>query len=138
MTISDIIALLALLIALFSLWLSYRSMSLNKQLVAAEKRTHTHNVLFGVLLEAEELHSLIRNGLECKGVELPAGVEIIETQLSDMINNLKERLAWLQAKNSDDPLLLEEYKAHALKVEAILKQVGPRIKGLEVHVNTDS
>lgn len=135
MITADIIALFAILISLISFWLSYRTTRLNKQLAAAEKRTQSHTVLFGVWIDAKELRSLVCTAM--KGdCQLPEGIVEIEAQLSDIIENLEKRLAWLQTRASDDPLLLEEYKLYAKQAEALIKQVGPMIKGLEIKLNT--
>lgn len=135
MNSSDIIAAFALVIALISIWLSYRTSRFNKQLVSAEKRTHAHTVLFSVWIEAKELRSLLRRAVKYKGIELPAGIDEIEAQLSESIENLDKGLAWLQDKNPDDPLLLEKYIMNAKKVEALMKRVGPMINGLECRLD---
>lgn len=133
---SDIIASLALIISLVSFWLSYRAARLTKLASAAEKRTQAHSILVGVLLEAENLLSLVRTGTKYKGtdVTLPNGLSGIESQLATMIERISERLNWLREKTNDDPVLLEEYKTFALEVESRVKQAAPMIRGLRVIV----
>jgi len=140
MSTSDIISSLALVISLVSFWLSYRAARLAKMVTAAEKRTQAHSILVGVLLEAEELLSLVRAGTAYKGtdVTLPEGLERIESQLATMTERIPERLNWLREKSSDDPVRLEEYKTFALEVESRVKQVAPMIRGLRVLLKDSS
>ena len=60
----------------------------------------------------------------------------IGMQLSEVVSTLEQRLQWLRSKKSEDPLLLEEYKSHALEVEARIKQLSPMIKELDVSVKS--
>lgn len=136
MSASDIIASLALVISLVSFWLSYRAARLAKMVSAAEKRTQAHSILVGVLLEAEELLSLVRAVAICGGSEvtLPERFGEMESQLAAITERIPERLNWLREQNSEDPVLLEEYKAYSLEVEARVKRVAPMIRELRVLV----
>ena len=134
MSASDIIASLALVISLVSFWLSYRAARLTKMVSAAEKRTQVHSILVGVLLEAEEFLSLVRAGAAYEGTNatLTKALGELESQLVAMTEGIPERLNWLREKNSEDPILLEEYKTYALEVESRVKKVAPVIRGLRV------
>lgn len=134
MQTSDIIASFALVIALISLGLSYRAASLSRLVAAAEKRTQAHSILVGVLLEAEELLYLVRVGINHKGDEfvVPEGLDRIEAKLSETVAKIPGRLAWLRQKTSDDPIVLEEYKAYALEVESRVKQIAPMVRELRL------
>lgn len=134
MSASDIIASLALVISLVSFWLSYRAARLTKMVSAAEKRTQAHSILVGVLLEAEEFLSLVRAGAAYEGTNatLTKALGELESQLVAMTEGIPERLNWLREKNSEDPILLEEYKTYALEVESRVKKVAPVIRGLRV------
>lgn len=133
MSASDILASLALIISLVSFWLSYRAARLTKMVSAAEKRTQAHSILVGALLEAEELLFLVRAGTttyEETSTTLTKALNGLESQLIAMTEGIPERLNWLREKNSEDPILLEEYKAFALEVESRVKKVAPTIRGL--------
>lgn len=136
MSTSDIIASLALIIALVSFWLSYRAARLEKMVSAAEKRTQAHSILVGVLLEAEELLSLVRAGINYGGTSatLTKGLSGLESQLVSMTEGIPERLNWLREKYSEDPIQLEEYKTFALEVESRVKKVAPMIREIRVKV----
>lgn len=134
---SDTIALLALVISLISFWLSYRAAQLSKKVIAAEKRTQSHSILIGVLLEAEELLSLLRdektyaektaNGTE---VLRSIGLGKLESKLKEVLAAIPPRLDWLRSSGCDDPVLLEEYKTFSVEVESRVKMVAPQIRGL--------
>ena len=132
MQTSDIVALLALVVSLISFWLSYRAARLGKLVAAAEKRTQSHAILLGVLLEAEELLRLVRKVINYKGFELaiPSGLDGIGSQLAAMVTSIPKRLTWLRTAASDDPIVLEEYKAYALEVESRIHQISPMIREL--------
>jgi len=131
MNSSDIIAALALVIAMVSIWLSYRTSRFNKQLVSAEKRTHARTVLYNVWIEAKKMRSLLRRAVKYKGIELPVGIDEIEVQLSENIEELEKGLALLEEYSTDDPLFWEKYVMKAKKVEALMMRVGPMIDELE-------
>lgn len=134
MSTSDIIASLALIIALVSFWLSYRAAHLAKMVSAAEKRTQVHSILNGVLLEAEELLSLVRAGInyyEGTNATLTEGLNGLESQLVSMTEVIPERLNWLREKYSEDPTQLEEYKIYAFEVESRVKKVAPMIREIK-------
>jgi hypothetical protein len=132
MQTSDIVALLALVVSLVSFWLSYRAARLIKLVAAAEKRTQSHVILIGVLLEAEELLRIVRKVINSKGSEvaLPIGLDGIESQLAAMVTSIPKRLTWLRTAVSEDPVILEEYKAYALEVESRIHQISPMIREL--------
>ncbi len=136
MTISDKISLLALIISLVSFWLSYRAERLTKMITAAEKRSQTHSILVGVLLETEELLYLLRAGTNYDGasVTIPSWLCELERQLILMTEIIPERLNWLREENSQDPVLLEEYKTYSLEVEMRVKKVAPIIRELRFNV----
>lgn len=136
MNTSDIIALLALAVSLISFWLSFRANRFTRILSAAEKRTQSHSVLVAVLIEVQELLSLAHAATKykVKDVVFPEGLENIEKQLSDMATKISQCLEWLRVGGTDDPVKLEEYKSYALEVESKVKQVGPLIRNLEVHL----
>jgi hypothetical protein len=139
MQTSDMISLLALLVSLISFWLSYRATRFSKLVLAAEKRTQSHAILVGVLLEAEELLRLVRKVLNCKGSEVtpPPGLSQIESQLATMADSIPKRLDWLRTAGSDDPVVLEEYKAYALEVESRIRQISPMIRELPLERKSD-
>ncbi len=134
--ISNTIALLALVISLASFLLSYRANRLAKAVAAAEKRTQAHAILHSTLIEAEELLSIVRVGSNYQGtdISIPKGLDTIESQLVTMIKNIQERLEWLREKDSDDPILLEEYKSLALEVGSKVNQAGHMIRELRIDV----
>jgi hypothetical protein len=138
MNASDKIALLALAVALLSLWFSYRTHNTAKRLTAAEKRTEVHSILVGVLIEAQELRYCIQAGVSNKSIEqsLREKLMALEGQLSQMVSMLEERVAWVRSKISDDPLILEEYKTYALEVAARVKQAAPGIKSMELPIKS--
>lgn len=132
MQTSDTISLLALVVSLVSFWLSYRATRLSKLAAAAEKRTQSHAILVGVMLEAEDLLRLVRKFLNYKGSEItePTGMNGIESQLTAMTKSIPMRLEWLRSAVSDDPVVLEEYKAYALELESRIRQISPMIRAL--------
>lgn len=136
MSTSDMIASLALIISLVSFWLSYRAARLTKMVSAAEKRTQAHSILVGVLLEAEALLSLVRAGINHEGISatLTKALSGLESQLVAMTEVIPGRLNWLREKNSEDPVLLEEYKTFALEAESRVKRVAPMIRELRVEM----
>ena len=138
MSTSDTIAAVALAISLMSLWLSYRAVQSARMVSAAEKRTQAHSILVNALLEAQELLALVRGGIVYKGTDstLLQQLGALEGQLKNMTERIPERLNWLRERNSDDPVLLEEYKTYALDVESRIKRVAPMIR--EVQVRTES
>ena|SRR5665647_293196 len=136
MSASDIIASLALIISLVSFWLSYRAARLTKMVSAAEKRTQAHSILVGVLLEAEELLSDLRECItsERTDITIANGLNGLESQLVAISESIPERLDWLREKDFDDPILLEEYKIFALEAESRVKKVAPMIRGLRIKI----
>lgn len=132
MQTSDTIALLALGVSLISFWLSYRATRLSKLVAAAEKRTVSHAILVGVLIETEELLRLLRKVLNNKESEvaLPNSLSEVESQLATMAACILKRLEWLRSAVSHDLVALEEHKAYALEAESRIRQISPMIREL--------
>jgi hypothetical protein len=86
------------------------------------------------LLEAQELLALIREGVISKETDAThlQRLNEIEEQFIRMTECIPERLNWLRQKNSDDPVLLEEYKAYTLEVESRIKRVAPMIREIQI------
>lgn len=137
---SEYIAVIALVISLFSLWLSYRTTHRTKLLSAAERRTRAHATYTDVLLEADYLHSLVESALNDKtpGVIYPEGLPRIRDQLRTTIESAQQRLEWLRSKASHDPLKLEEYVSYALAVDANVKQISKMIRDLPVRIRNEA
>ncbi|MBQ0917882.1 hypothetical protein KBW71_05460 [Hydrogenophaga aromaticivorans] len=138
MSASDQIALLALAVSLISFWLSYRAHTAARRVSAAEKRTEAHSVLLGVLLEAQDLRHHLQSALRHANVEAPYRDRLIGigAQLSDTVSTIEVRLKWLRSKESEDPIKLEDYKSHALEVEARIRNLAPQIKELEIPIKS--
>lgn len=138
MSASNQIALLALVVSLISFWLSYRAHTAARRVSAAEKRTEAHSVLLGVLLEAQDLRDHLQSALRHSHVEAPYRERLIGigAQLSDTVSTIEVRLKWLRSKESEDPIKLEDYKSHALEVEARIRNLAPQIKELEIPIKS--
>lgn len=126
MSTSDIIALIAMVVSFVSLLLSYRTTHLAKIASASEKRTQAHSILLGVLLEVEELLSIIQTITTCRGSEV--SISKLENKLVKITENIPERLNWLREKNCEDPIVLEEYKIYSLEIEARVKKIALMIR----------
>ena len=126
MSTSDIIALIAMVVSFVSLLLSYRTTHLAKIASASEKRTQAHSILLGVLLEVEELLSIIQTITTCRGSEV--SISKLENKLVKITESIPERLNWLREKNCEDPIVLEEYKIYSLEIEARVKKIALMIR----------
>ena len=84
------------------------------------------------MLEAKDLLSLVRVSITHLGtnVSVSKGLIEIEGQLSSIVEKIPPRLSWLRDRHSDDPILLEDYKAYALEVELKIKRVAPMIRDI--------
>lgn len=85
-----------------------------------------------MLLEAEDLLRIVRKVINSKvsEVALPIGLDGVESQLAAMIISIPKRLTWLRTAVSEDPVVLEEYKAYALEVESRILQISLIIREL--------
>ena len=132
MSASDIIALLAIFISMWSLFLSYRATRFANIVSVAEKRTQADSVLVKALLEAEELLSVVQAINICGGSEaIISKLSKLEKQLLGITEGILERLNWLRGKNCEDPIIIEEYKAYSFEVAARVKQIAPIISELK-------
>lgn len=138
MSASDQIALLALVVSLLSFWLSYRAHTTARRVNAAEKRTEAHSILLGVLLEAQDLRDHLQSALGNSHVEgsLRDRLIGIGVKLSETISNIEDSLKWLRSKESEDLIKLEDYRLHALEVEARIRNLAPEIKELEIPIKS--
>lgn len=138
MSASDQIALLALVVSLLSFWLSYRAHTTARRVNAAEKRTEAHSILLGVLLEAQDLRDHLQSALGNSHVEgsLRDRLIGIGVKLSETISNIEDSLKWLRSKESEDLIKLEDYRSHALEVEARIRNLAPEIKELEIPIKS--
>ena len=134
MSMSIIFSAFALVIALFSLWVSYRSDRFAKEVAAAEKRTQIYSVFIGVWLEATELLRLVKFATKNSenGYAFPEGMDQIEKELEKFVGNIPGRLHWLSVEKDNDSVKLEEYKSYALSIEARMQKIGPMIREIKV------
>lgn len=126
METSDVISSLAMVVALFSFWLSYRSIRQSNLIIAAEKRTEAHAIFVQALLDAQELREVIRNSDEYKN----GGHEFTkaEQSISETTSNISKKIEELRKGDVRDSILLEAYKSYAMTLRAHLTNMTPRIR----------
>ena len=137
---SDQIAALALVAALGSLWISYKSWYQSRKLVAAEKQTQLLISLVNTRLSIQDLPFVIREisqfwnasknafGLKNQGnismhEHIDTLIQSYEIEAKKIPNIIQLSIDELKTKSIEDPVELEKHKSMALEIESRTKKM---------------
>lgn len=137
---SDHIATMALIVALGSLWIAYKSWYQSRKLVAAEKQTQLLISLVNTRLSIQDLPSSIREISQtweaCKNtfgtasqenasplVSIGQLIQSYEIEIQKLTNIIQLSIDELKTKYLEDPVELEKHKSKALEIDARVKKL---------------
>jgi hypothetical protein len=148
---SDQIAAIALIVALGSLWISYKSWYQSRKLVAAEKQTQLLISLVNTRLSIQDLPFTIReisqswttskNTFEIGSQEKPsihehvdAFIETYKIETLRITNIIQLTIEELKTRSLEDPVELEKHKSMALEIDSRVKKLMSDTSSLKASI----